>query len=221
MTSSRDAMLSAVFRAAGNGPESRAAVADRLASRKQNVRPLRSADDPNVIARFAEEAARAGTDVIRAASLTDVPTLIAKYVRDMNMPGDIRVATDPALAGIPWQMEPGLRVETGPAKPEDTASLSMAYCGVAETGTLVMRSSPENPTMLNYLPFLHIGMLPEEKIVGGLETAWALLREQFPQTMPRMINLITGPSRTADIEQELLMGAHGPQKHMIIMLKGK
>ncbi|NQV43996.1 MAG: lactate utilization protein [Rhodospirillales bacterium] len=235
MTTARDDILSAISRTddrtdgrrMGRGSAAVDDVIARLAAKKQNVRPARSVDDETVVHRFIEEAERAGTDVRRAASPEEIPGIVATYLRDANLAGDIRVSSDPDYAAIPWASEPMITTSTGPADPADTASLGIAFCGIAETGTLMMTSSPENPSMLNYLPILHIGVVAEEKIVGGLETAWVLLREQSGECtgtgtgtvdMPRMINLITGPSRTADIEQELLMGAHGPQSHMVIIL---
>jgi len=233
MTTARDDILSAIGRTDGrrmaDGSVAGDTVTARLAAKKQNVRPARSADDEAVVDRFIEEAERAGTDVRRATSREEIPAIVAAYLRNANLAGDIRVSSDPDYIAIPWASEPMITTSTGPADPADTASLGIAFCGIAETGTLMMKSSPENPSMLNYLPILHIGILPEERIVGGLETAWALLRAQSGEdtetgtatgtpALPRMINLITGPSRTADIEQELLMGAHGPQSHMVIIL---
>lgn len=229
MTGAREHILSAVRRVTDMGPTDTGtddAAASRLAARASNLRPVRAADDATVLSRFAEESARAGTDVRHAASVNDIPAIIATYLREQSMPGDIRVSGDPvsrdAPLAIPWANEPMISISTGAASPGDTASLSIALCGIAETGTLMMISSRETPTMLNYLPFLHVGVLPQNRIVGSLETAWSILRDQSGSEntpMPRMINLITGPSRTADIEQELLMGAHGPQKHMVIILK--
>ena len=228
MTGAREQILSAVRRATDAGPATDEAVAPRLAALAPNLRPARGADDASVASRFTSEAGRAGTDLRHAAHAHEIPAIVAAYLREQNMPGDIRVSGGALSAAIPWAEEPVLSVTTGAAEPGDTASLSIALCAIAETGTLMMTSSPENPTLLNYLPFVHIAVVPEDRIVGSLETAWSILRDQSGmhdqsasenRHMPRMINLITGPSRTADIEQELLMGAHGPQKHMIIILK--
>lgn len=222
MTNPREQILAAVRRATNMAGGAGDVVAARIAARAPNLRPARGADDALVVSRFAEEAERAGTDVRHAASVDDIPAIIADYLRDQNLSGDIRVSGDPVSKTIPWTAEPLLSVSTGAAEPGDTASFSVAACGIAETGTLMMASSPDNPTMLNYLPFLHIGVLRQDRIVGSLETAWDLMRNlsgSKTTLMPRMVNLITGPSRTADIEQELLMGAHGPQKHMLIILR--
>lgn len=223
MTAARDSVLGAIRKATGMGDGSSDAVTARLDARAANIRPARANDDAEVIDRFETEATRAGTDVRRAASLDEVPGIVAAYLREHNLGNDIRVSGDPLAQSAPWDKEAMISVSSGPAEPTDTASCSVALAGVAETGTLMMRSGSENPAMLNYLPLAHIALLAESRIVGGYETAWQRVRDAggTESFMTRMINLITGPSRTADIEQELLMGAHGPQKHMVIILTGE
>ena len=115
-----------------------------------------------------------------------------------------------------------LNLTDGIAQGSDSASISRAFGGVAETGTLVFLSGPENPTTLNFVPPIHIAVIAATDIDGDYEAVWARLRAQFgPESadfMPRTVNWITGPSRTADIEQTLLLGAHGPQQlHIIIV----
>jgi len=223
MTTARDDVLSAVRAATEGGNGTAESVASRLGALAANLRPARSAEDDNMVSRFMDEAERVGTDVRKAASVDEIPTIVADYLRDQNMGSDIRVSGDPLAQSVPWSREALISVSNGPAEAADTASLSVAMAGVAETGTLMMRSSAENPTMLNYLPLVHIAVLPESRIVGGYETAWERVRKLSGgnRFMSRMINLITGPSRTADIEQQLLMGAHGPQKHMVVVLSGE
>ena len=99
--------------------------------------------------------------------------------------------------------------------------VSPAFAGVAETGTLVMASGPENPTTLNFLPDNHIVVLQAQDIAGDFESVWARLREARGKgAMPRTLNMITGPSRSADIEQTLLLGAHGPRNLHIVLVGG-
>ena len=63
--------------------------------------------------------------------------------------------------------------------------------------------------------------MPTDRIVGAYEDAWQRLRGQFGSgVMPRVVNWITGPSRTADIEQTLLLGAHGPKRLHILLIDG-
>lgn len=223
MTGARDAILGAIRKTTTMGDGNADAVAARIDARAANIRPARADEDASVTSRFEAEATRAGTDVQRAASLDEVPGIIAAYLREHNLGNDIRVSGDSLAQSAPWDKESMISVASGPAEPTDTASCSVALAGVAETGTLMMRSGPHNPTMLNYLPLAHIALLAESRIVGGYETAWQRVRQagSAKDFMSRMINLITGPSRTADIEQELLMGAHGPQKHMVIILTGE
>jgi len=92
----------------------------------------------------------------------------------------------------------------------------------AETGTLVMASGPDNPTTLNFLPDTHIVVVDAKDIAGDYETVWARVREKFGiEALPRAINLITGPSRSADIAQILILGAHGPRRlHVLIVGDG-
>ena len=82
-------------------------------------------------------------------------------------------------------------------------------------------SGADNPTTLNFLPETHIVVLESGDLVGTYEEVWTRLREKFGEgEMPRTVNMITGPSRTADIEQTLELGAHGPRRlHVIILGK--
>lgn len=94
-------------------------------------------------------------------------------------------------------------------------NVTTAFCGVAETGTIVMLSSKENPTASNFLPEKHVVLLAQKKIVAYYEDAWDLIREQGPT--PRTVNFITGPSRTGDIEQNVQIGIHGPKELLILI----
>ena len=97
--------------------------------------------------------------------------------------------------------------------------MSHALAGVAESGTLVLTSGVDNPTTLNFLPETHIVALRAEDIAGDYETVWEVIRKKYgPGQMPRTVNYITGPSRSADIEQKLLLGAHGPRRLHIIVV---
>jgi len=97
--------------------------------------------------------------------------------------------------------------------------VSHAFGGVAETGTLVLTSGQDNPTSLNFLPDNHIVVIEAKDIAGDYESIWPRLREKFGDgLMPRAVNLITGPSRSADIEQTLILGAHGPRRLHVILV---
>ena len=81
-------------------------------------------------------------------------------------------------------------------------------------------SGPEHPVTLNLLPDTHIVVLREGDIVGGYEDVWARLRARYGKDrMPRTVNTITGPSRTGDIEQTIELGAHGPRRMHIVVVR--
>ncbi len=89
------------------------------------------------------------------------------------------------------------------------------------SGTLVLTSGADNPTTLNFLPETAIVVLDAADIAGDYETVWERLQQQAGENpLPRTINLISGPSRSADIEQTLLLGAHGPRNLHIIVVGG-
>jgi L-lactate dehydrogenase complex protein LldG len=100
----------------------------------------------------------------------------------------------------------------------DLSAVSHAFAGVAETGSLIVLSGPDNPVTLNFLPDNHIIVLSGADLFGDLESVWTKLRRDLGKgVMPRTVNIITGPSRSADIEQTLLLGAHGPRRlHILI-----
>ena len=135
------------------------------------------------------------------------------------MPANLKVAPEPSLGDIPWSDQPTLSVVEGRGEANDLVSVTGAFAGVAETGTLVLLSGPEHPSTLNFLPETHIVVLRDEQLVGSYEDAWARLRARG-RGMPRVVNMVTGPSRTADIEQTLQLGAHGPRRLHIVLIDG-
>ena len=220
----RDAMFGRIRRALGvSGDEAdrRQAVAMRLSDHPRNLVPRRaSLDAAGQVALFRSEAEAVQATVEDAGSPADIPQLVSAYLRSHNLPPRLRHGEDALLAGLPWsERAPALQLETGPARPEDEVSLSRAFAGVAESGTLVLISGPDNPTTLNFLPETHIVVLPKSAVTGSYEDVWDRLRRHVGEgVMPRTVNMITGPSRTADIEQTLILGAHGPYRvHVIIV----
>jgi L-lactate dehydrogenase complex protein LldG len=198
----------------------RAEVAGRLDGHPKGVVPARGQLPPqerlDLFARMVEAAA--GT-VERAANAADVPVAVAAFLRGLNLPLRVRHGDDPRFAALPWGNAPALEVLVGPSDGHDLAAISHAFTAVAETGTLVLTSGPDNPTTLNFLPDVHIVVVEAGDVVGDFETVMERLRARFGAgTMPRTVNMITGPSRSADIEQTLLLGAHGPRKlHVIVV----
>ena len=87
---------------------------------------------------------------------------------------------------------------------------------LGDTGTLVMIASPHEARLVSLLPPAHIAVVPKERILTGLDELFSVLPEPASQTSSMV--LITGPSRTADIEQILVRGVHGPGQFMAIVM---
>jgi L-lactate dehydrogenase complex protein LldG len=218
----RDQILAAIRRSLGvTGHEAprRREVTDRIASHPLGIIPARGQGTPrerlDVFVRMVELAA--GT-VARVGALDEVPGEVAAFLRRYNLPPAVRRGADPRLAGVPWERAGTLEVSTA-LDAGMLSSVSHAFAGVAETGTVVLASGTDNPTSLNFLPDNHIVVIDAKDVAGDYETVWQRLREKFGDgAMPRTVNLITGPSRSADIEQTLILGAHGPRRlHVIVV----
>ncbi len=221
--SGRDAVLGKVRRALGvSGAETArtGAVAARLDEPKANLIPARGQlDRKGRVALFAQMAERVSATVERLASPDDVPEAVGRHLRAHNLPMRVRNGADLVLASLPWEREPHLERLEGASDGRDAVSFSRAFAGVAESGTLMLLSGEDNPTTLNFLPDTHIVMLGAEDIAGDYETVWKRIRETYgPGKLPRTVNLITGPSRSADIEQTLILGAHGPRALHILVV---
>ncbi len=203
-----------------------ASAVARLTNRRPNLIPARGQLEPAArVALFIEMAEEADATVDTVGSATEVPAAVAVWLRQNNRPMAVRRAPDPALDAIPWQSEALLTVEAGRAESTDETSVTAALCGVAETGTLMLTSGETRPTTLNFLPESHIVVLYANQVVASYEDGWSCLRQaeivESGWMMPRTVNFITGPSRSADIEQTLQLGAHGPrQLHIIVVESG-
>ncbi len=109
--------------------------------------------------------------VERLARADDVPAAVAAFLRAHNLPLAVRRGADPRLAAMPWSREPhARRSPIGPSDGSDLVAVSHAFGGVAETGTLVLASGPDNPTTLNFLPDTHIVVVDAKDIAGDYET---------------------------------------------------
>lgn len=223
-TTARDDILATIRRSLGvTGREAprRAAVAERMARAPAGVVPARGQVEGRArIDLFVAQAEAALATVAEVEAEGDVPAAIAAYLRSHNLPASLRMGTDARLAALPWGDTP-LAVEEGPSDGTDLNAVSRADCGVAESGTLALTSGPENPTTLNFLPDNHIVVLDAADVVGDYEASWERLRTRFGKgAMPRTVNWVTGPSRSADIEQTMFLGAHGPRRLHIVLVGG-
>jgi L-lactate dehydrogenase complex protein LldG len=221
MNSAREQILGTIRRGLGRGElesSKRTELQARLKNPPHNVIPARAqllhAERVELFVQMASESAATLDRVDNDAA---VPATVAAYLQREGLSNRIVMAPDKALASIPWESQSALKIERRKAENGDPVSLTPAFAGIAETGTLMLLSGPHSPTTLNFLPDIHIVLLKTSRIVGPYEDAWTLLRER-DGGMPRTINLITGPSRSADIEQKVQMGAHGPIRLHIVLV---
>lgn len=167
---------------------------------------------------FVRMAKAAAASVDEAASRAEVPALIAQFLREQNLPATLRLAPDPRVTELDWASQPLLETSIGGTDGSHPTSVTGAFAGIAETGTLALTSGAPSPTLLNFLPETHIVVLEAKDLSGSYEELWARLKAQYGMEMPRTLNLVTGPSRSGDIEQTILMGAHGPKRLHIIVV---
>jgi L-lactate dehydrogenase complex protein LldG len=161
---------------------------------------------------FARKAKEADCDVAVIATRDELPAAIAAFLSALRAPLRLHVPQNSLLRALPWNRAPGLALSADPPGSED-AALSEASCAIAETGTVVFASGAQQPSSWHFLPGREIVLLPRSRILARPEEAFALFRESPPATL----NLVTGPSRTGDIEQTIERGAHGPRSvHILI-----
>ncbi|MEX2201249.1 MAG: lactate utilization protein [Dongiaceae bacterium] len=199
------------------------AVADRLGFHPRGPQPARSVgagehDEAHRHRLFVAKAFEAAATVELLASRAELPQAIARYLRQNNLPPRLRLAPGAGLDALDWASTPMLEISSGASDGSDPASLTTPFAAIAETGTLMLVSGETSPVTLAFLPETHFVLMRKDQIAGTLEAAFDRLRAAHGNTMPRAINFVTGPSRSADIEQTLQMGAHGPKRLHILLV---
>ncbi|MBI1182360.1 MAG: lactate utilization protein C [Alphaproteobacteria bacterium] len=159
---------------------------------------------------FVERLGAARATVDRAAGLAEVPAAAARYLAGQNLPARLRLA--PGLAGrLDFAATP-LTLEDGLPEADGIAVLTDCLAGVAETGTFVAASGPGSDPRLNLLAETLIVVVATGRVAASYEDVWRML-----DGTPRLVGFVTGASRTADIEQTIEWGAHGPRRLHVIL----
>lgn len=173
--------------------------------------------EAELVARFRAraEAMQSTTDLVER--LADAPAAVARYLKANILPTEGCVW--PQLAALDWTGA-GLRLDPRGAQDRDPVGVTGAFAALAETGTLMTISGPETPATASLLPETHIAIVPVERIVPRMEDAWELARRELGQ-LPRAVNFISGPSRTGDIDQTIVLGAHGPYRVHMVLVAGR
>ena len=166
--------------------------------------------------RFVAFAEASSASIAEVADLSEVPNAVARYLDAQGLPK--RAAIWQTLRALPWNAE-GIAGEFRAANGDDAVGITGIFCAIAETGTIVVHSGPDTAATTSLLPETHIAVVPVSRIVPGMEEALALLMLERG-ALPRSVNLISGPSRTGDIEQTIVLGAHGPSRVHLILVNG-
>ncbi len=213
--SARDEILRSIREANSRAEAAadRQSVLARIDARRRGPMP---AMDWDPVARFRERCVAMMSTVADAASLADVPSAVAAYVRDKSLP--LAGACWPEFAHLDWRGA-GLSVAARPSNGDDKLGVTGVFCGIAENGTLMLLSGQDTHATTSLLPENHIAIVPAARIVRAMEDGWDLLRREQGK-MPRQVNFVSGPSRTADIEMTLVLGAHGPFRVHVIIVGG-
>ncbi len=213
--SARESILARI-RARQGKPEAPAASEREAVRAHMQAHPgsPRPRMDWEPLARFREQALRLASTVEEVGGLGDVPAAVARYLKHHGLPPSAVCWRE--FAGLAWRAA-GIEVEAREARDPDLIGITGAFCAIAETGTLLTVTGPQTPATVSLLPETHIAVVEKSRIVRGMEEAWQLARAELGQ-LPRAVSFISGPSRTADIEQTVTLGAHGPYRvHIVIV----
>jgi len=220
--SARDAVLGRVRGALGkkgDRADARAAAGAYVASHTQGPRPAMRGD---LIERFVSRATDMESTVERLTDREAIPATVARYIEALVLPPELEMQRSksgvcwPEFADLDWHAA-GLTIEARPTTGRDRLAITGASCAIAETGTLVVLAGAQTPTASALLVDTHVAVVRSDRIVSGMEEAFALIRREQGR-LPRAVNFISGPSRTGDIEQTIVLGAHGPFRVHILVL---
>jgi L-lactate dehydrogenase complex protein LldG len=218
---SKQSILTAIRRGLKRGtlpPDQAAMLRGRMASHPRHLIPARSRlPHTEQVSLFIRNVEKEFGSVTAVADLDAVPGAVADYLAAQNLPGRVVMAPHPELQAIPWSARPLLEIREGRAEGSDAVSVQHGFAGIAETGTLMLPSAPERPVTLNLLADTEVVVLRASAVVGAYEEGWDRLRAEIG-AMPRNVMFITGPSRSADIEQTLELGAHGPRRLHVVLV---
>jgi len=218
----REAVLARVRNAlqrSGRSPRSAAECGAYVTRHAHGPRPAVPGD---LVGRFLARATDMASTIERLSAAEEIPAAVARYLDALELPPAIAVQKShrgvcwPEFAWLDWRGA-GLDIEVRPTVGDDRLGITGCLCAIAETGTLVVTSSKDTPTATTLLPDTHIAVLRAGDIVAGMEEAFDRVRAAHGG-MPRAINMISGPSRTGDIEQTIVLGAHGPYRVHILLV---
>ena len=215
----REQILGAIQQRLGRGQlrgQDRAALDERLENPTPNLIPARVTEPgSDLVAMFVEYASREQVTISRCDRDHDVPSTVSKYLRENGLELEVILTPDPGVTGLPWANTP-ITISGSSLERDGQAAVTGCYAAIAENGVVVTVSSALHPAEINFMPATHIVVLPVGSIIASCEALWAKLRSE--PVLPRSVHMLLGPSRSADIELTLEIGAHGPQRFHVILV---
>ena len=214
VTGAREQILNRIRDALGRDTDEIdiAALRARIARHPRHIEP---AFDESPAQRLCAKLEAAAASVARVDTLAEVGAALENYLQSNGLGQQLVRSGDALLQQIEWP--PSLDLQQRVPLGADSVGITSALCAIAETGTLMLISGQQKPTSLNFLPDHHIVVLSVDQLVMRMEDAWDRLREERTG-MPRSVNFISGPSKTADVEQTVEYGAHGPRCLHVILV---
>lgn len=171
----------------------------------------------NLCDALQENLRRNGASTVAVHTRIEAVMEISRFTTDKQRQRRVVTGHDPRLAALPWR-DGGLLPRFDVAQADDALAVSYAYCAVAETGSLMLMLDRNNPALNNLIVEDHVILVDRHCVYDRLEEMWTLPKRSTPEDRARGIMMISGPSSTADIEMELVRGAHGPRAlHVIIV----
>lgn len=209
----REAILQKVRQGVGASERTRRRqeIEHSLQSRQVGPQPALSG---NRLQRFVVRAEAQASTVAFVSHREQVPAHVAAWLRDQSLSNAVVMTSD--LVDLDWA-EAGIRAQARVAVDADSVGISSVFRGVVETGTLLLHSGPQTPGSVSLLPETHVALLHVADLADTMETALSDLVHALGG-MPRAVNFISGPSRTGDIEQTIVLGAHGPCRVHIVLI---
>ncbi|MBU2885637.1 lactate utilization protein [Gilvimarinus agarilyticus] len=169
-----------------------------------------------MVEEFEKRVLASAASIEYVSSNKDVPEAIVRYLAKHQLPN---VCFANGKAGqFSWSRVPELDVRTTIGNVNSPVVVTEAFRGIAETGSLVLISQPGHSSASHFLPEYLIIILPYNNILPSQESVWEDVRQRSGD-IPRTVNLVTGPSRTGDIEQKMVLGAHGPRQVHLVVVK--
>jgi L-lactate utilization protein LutC len=215
MTNARDTILARIRNTLQRDEGISAGIANNAKLRQPECGPQPTWNEDD-ISRFIRKLESVAGTISRVSSEAEIIPAITGYLQQHDIPLNIVSARSELLNKLDWP--DNFTVEQRTATGTDMTVLTEAYAAVAETGSLVLLSGASSPTSLNFLPDNYLCVLRRERLVKHIEDVWQKLREEHG-SLPRAINFTTGPSRTADVEQTIQLGAHGPRRLHVIFIE--